>query len=97
LLVCSFSLRRGEAAQIDSVHFTHGFTSFQGGLYQSKAVLARKENSKMSEKEKVMIEKISKLPSALQDKFCDKLDGAIMALDTMQTEKPASSAGEKAS
>ena len=51
----------------------------------------------MSEKEKVMIEKISKLPSALQDKFCDKLDGAIMALDPMQTEKPASSSGEKAS
>lgn len=51
----------------------------------------------MSEKEKVMIEKISKLPSELQDKFCDKLDGAIMALDTMQTEKSESSAGEKAS
>lgn len=51
----------------------------------------------MSEKEKVMIEKISKLPSALQDKFCDKLDGAIMALDTMQAEKSASSADEKAS
>ncbi len=51
----------------------------------------------MSKKEKVMIEKISKLPSALQDKFCDKLDGAIMALDTVQAEKPASSADEKAS
>ena len=38
----------------------------------------------MSEKEKVMVEKISKLPSALQDKFCDKLDGAIMALDVLE-------------
>ena len=84
MLVCSFSLRRGEAAQIDSVHFTHGFTSFQGGLYQSKAVLARKENSKRSEKEKSMIEKIAKLPPELQDKFADKLDGAAMALDVLE-------------
>ena len=31
----------------------------------------------MSEKEKVMIEKISKLPSALQDKFCDISPGNL--------------------
>lgn len=37
----------------------------------------------MSEKEKSMIEKIAKLPPELQDKFCDKLDGAVMALDML--------------
>lgn len=38
----------------------------------------------MSEKEKSMIEKIAKLPSELQDKFADKLDGAAMALDVLE-------------
>lgn len=42
----------------------------------------------MSEKEKSMIEKIAKLPPELQDKFCDKLDGAVMALDMLGVKPP---------
>lgn len=41
----------------------------------------------MSEKEKTMIEKIAKLPPELQSRFCDKLDGAAMALDTLGETK----------
>lgn len=41
----------------------------------------------MSEKEKKMIEKIAKLPPELQDKFADKLDGAVMALDMLDRQK----------
>ena len=37
----------------------------------------------MSEKEKQMLEKISKLPAALQEKFVDRLQGAVMALDVL--------------
>lgn len=38
----------------------------------------------MSEKEKTMIEKIAKLPPELQNRLCDKIDGAVMALDTLK-------------
>lgn len=38
----------------------------------------------MSEKEKNMIEKIAKLPPELQNRLCDKIDGAVMALDTLK-------------
>lgn len=41
----------------------------------------------MSEKEKTMIEKIAKLPPELQDKFCDKLDGAVMAMDILEKKE----------
>lgn len=37
----------------------------------------------MSEKEKTVIEKMAQLPPELQDKFVDKIDGAIMALDML--------------
>lgn len=50
----------------------------------------------MSEKEKTMIEKIAKLPAELQNTFVAQLDGAIMALDTMQAEKPTSDGDKKA-
>lgn len=39
----------------------------------------------MSEKEKIMIEKIAKLPLELQNRLCDKIDGAVMALDILKT------------
>ena len=38
----------------------------------------------MSEKEKAMIEKIAKPPPELQNRHCDKIDGAVMALDTLK-------------
>lgn len=41
----------------------------------------------MSEKEKVMLEKIAKLPPKLLDKFADKVDGAVMALDVLEATK----------
>lgn len=39
----------------------------------------------MSEKQKALIEKIAQLPDTLQDKFMDKIDGAIVALDFVQS------------
>lgn len=42
----------------------------------------------MSEKEKKIAENISKLPEPLKDRFLDKIEGAVMALDlTAPTEK----------
>lgn len=63
-------------ATASSFFSAHGLTTSRSS--------ARKENSKMSEKEKSMIEKIAKLPPELQDKFADKLDGAAMALDVLE-------------
>lgn len=37
----------------------------------------------MSEKEKTILEKMAQLPPELQDKFVDKIDGAVMALDML--------------
>ena len=47
----------------------------------------------MSEKEKAMIEKIAQLPSELQNRIVDQIDGAIMAMDMLadgKTEKEVS-------
>ena len=41
----------------------------------------------MSEKEKKLCEKLAKLPPELQDKFYDKLDGAVMVIDAMEAAK----------
>jgi len=41
----------------------------------------------MSEKEKEIVEKIAALPPQLQDKFLDRVEGAIMALDATTAEK----------
>lgn len=41
----------------------------------------------MSDKEKEMVQKISELPDRLQDKFLDRLDGAVMALDVLSCVK----------
>lgn len=41
----------------------------------------------MSEKEKVMLEKIAKLPPKLLNRFADKVDGAVMALDVLEATK----------
>lgn len=41
----------------------------------------------MSEKEKALCEKLAKLPPELQDKFYDKLDGAVMVIDAMEAAK----------
>lgn len=43
----------------------------------------------MSEKEKAMYEKISKLPPELQEKFFDKVDGAVMAMNLLDSKKEA--------
>ena len=41
----------------------------------------------MSEKEKAMCEKISKLPPELQEKFFDEVDGAVMAMNLLDSRK----------
>ena len=41
----------------------------------------------MSEKEKAMCEKIAKLPPELQEKFFDKVDGAVMAMNLLDKRK----------
>ena len=43
----------------------------------------------MSEKEKDMLQKIAALPAPLQDKFLERIQGAVMALDTLGAEKEA--------
>ena len=35
----------------------------------------------MSEREKQILEGVSKLPDPLKDRFLDKIEGAVMALD----------------
>lgn len=43
----------------------------------------------MSEQEREMIEQIKQLPPALQEKFLERLEGALMAMDAMaQKQKP---------
>lgn len=49
----------------------------------------RKGGETMSEKEKAMCEKISKLPPELQEKFFDKVDGAVMAMNLLDSRKEA--------
>lgn len=41
----------------------------------------------MSEKEEVLVKKMSQFPPELQDKFAAAVDGAAMALDVMAAEK----------
>ena len=41
----------------------------------------------MSEKEKKIAENISKLPEPLKDRFLDKIEGAVMALDLTKPEE----------
>ena len=43
----------------------------------------------MSEKQKALIEKIAQLPDTLQDKFIDRVDGAIFALDFVESQNTA--------
>jgi hypothetical protein len=51
----------------------------------------RKE-ANMSEKQKALIEKIAQLPDTLQDKFIDRVDGAIFALDFVESQNTAKEA-----
>lgn len=46
----------------------------------------------MSEKQKALIEKIAQLPDTLQDKFIDRVDGAIFALDFVESQNTAKEA-----
>lgn len=39
----------------------------------------------MSEKEKDLVEKIAAMPDRLKEKFLDKADGALMAMDAMKS------------
>ena len=41
----------------------------------------------MSEKEKKIAENISKLPEPLKDRFLDKIEGAVMALDLAEKKE----------
>lgn len=43
----------------------------------------------MSEKEKRIVEGIAKLPGPLKDRFLDKIEGAVMALDLTAREGDA--------
>lgn len=40
----------------------------------------------MSEKEKRMVEGIAKLPDTMKERFLDKIEGAVMALDLLGKE-----------
>lgn len=42
----------------------------------------------MSEKEKRIMENVAKLPDPLMDRFLDKIEGAVMALDMTATQPP---------
>lgn len=41
----------------------------------------------MSEKEKKIVEGIAKLPGPMKDRFLDKIEGAVMALDMLAPKK----------
>ena len=41
----------------------------------------------MSEREKNLVDKIAKLPDALQDKFLNMAQGATLALDVLQSQE----------
>lgn len=45
----------------------------------------------MSEKERVLLEKIARLPKDVQDRFVDKIDGAATAVEVLKTAQPAQS------
>ena len=47
----------------------------------------------MSEKEKDLVQKIAAMPDRLKEKFLDKADGALMAMDALQGQE--TSAKEK--
>lgn len=40
----------------------------------------------MSDKEKTLVEQIGKLPDAVQDRFLDMANGALMALDIKEED-----------
>ncbi len=48
----------------------------------------------MSEKEKSLVEKIAAMPDRLKEKFLDKADGALMAMDAMK-EQPEKKEADK--
>ena len=41
----------------------------------------------MSDKEKALVERLGKLPDAVQDRFLDMANGALMALDIKEEEE----------
>ena len=48
----------------------------------------------MSEKEKKIVEGIAKLPGPMKDRFLDKIEGAVMALDLLKKEDADDSGGD---
>ena len=48
----------------------------------------------MSDKEKRIMEGVSKLPGPLKDRFLDKLEGAAMALDALSADKDTKKGAE---
>ena len=49
----------------------------------------------MSEKEKDLVEKIAAMPDRLKEKFLDKADGALMAMDALQGQQDTSTTEKK--
>lgn len=48
----------------------------------------------MSEKEKALVQKIAAMPDRLKEKFLDKADGALMAMDALK-DQPDTGATQK--
>lgn len=48
----------------------------------------------MSEKEKKIVEGIAKLPDPMKERFLDKIEGAVMALDLLGKEDSDDSGGD---
>ena len=48
----------------------------------------------MSEKEKAIVEGIAKLPDTMKERFLDKIEGAVMALDLLRKEDSDDSGGD---
>lgn len=49
----------------------------------------------MSEKEKDLVQKIAAMPDRLKEKFLDKADGALMAMDALKDQAPETSTTKK--
>lgn len=67
------------------------YTDNRAGLTPSRNA---EGGESMSEKEKILVEKIAAMPDRLKEKFLDKADGALMAMDAMK-DQPETDAEKK--
>ncbi len=51
----------------------------------------------MSEKAQMILEKVSAMPEPVQDKFLDRLDGAVMAVEALTASGSAGKGGDNGS